>query len=79
MRILVNGEECHVPPKPTVRDILSAAAAKDACVSADQLGKYYLESWSATGRLRWEDLDDPVEARPDQLFIALHAGATPVA
>ena len=73
----VNGEQQTTADATLSVEQILRAAGEAASIDLQQLNSYILES-IRTGR-KYKSLGDTVEILNDDEFLAIHAGATPVA
>lgn len=77
VRYKVNGEEQTAVSNPlSVETVLRQAGAAASIDEAD-LGSYYVES--ITDGSKYHGLEDSITIKDGDQFLAIHAGATPVA
>ena len=77
--IYINGEEFAVPETSmSLKELLELASENPATgIDSDDIRYYYIND-SNTG-MKYIHLDDTVELKDHDNFLAIHAGATPIA
>ena len=77
IRYTVNGEENVTDVNPLSVEVILRRAGAGAAIDVNDIGSYYLEN-TADGR-KYEKLEDLVTISDGDIFLAIHAGSTPVA